>query len=856
MKEKKRTLLTLLFCAVISICLPGLCFAEEDITLYLDPITQTLTDPPNACRTASHNWSDWIITEAPTCGLRGLEARTCSVCGAEETITISSTHDHQMTASDIPATCLSGGYTEHTCSVCGYGYTDNETPPIGHCFGDWSTVSEASCAADGTEIRTCSSCGAQETRSIPATGNHQMEDTVVPATCTGGGYTEHRCSVCGYSYTDSETGVLGHDYYGVLWTVVEPATCSEDGMKNITCARCGITETLSIPATGKHKLVNSVTAPTCTGEGYTEHTCSVCGYSYTDSYKPQKDHSFSAWTTTRKATCLEEGEKTRTCSKCGAVETQAITGSHSMESKTVRPTCTSGGYTEHTCTVCGYSYRDSEKPVADHSFSDYSWKTTIAPSCFTDGEKTRKCRYCDATESCPIPAYGEHVFDSWRTEESPTCITDGVKTRSCRRCGAVEEESFSDLSKHKFHYTTVPSTCLEEGYKQYVCDYCGFTYIDDILPKSNHRWGNWKLTKHRDCGHDGEESRTCTICGKTETRVLPKTGNHWIDDRIVEPTCQAKGYTEHKCWLCGYTTKDHETEIVDCSFGPWTPQKQVTCVEDGTSIRTCKWCGKTETRTDTATGVHNYITTYVHQTCTEEGYALHKCSMCGLEIKDNICEPLGHHIVSDNNTATCQHDGYFDWVCDWCGEIFETHVYSPGGYHAEEKVVIAPTRTEHGAVIYKCKYCDTILTERVQHFWIMTGTVLPSEEDEDGCCLFTCSVCGETLEDGKYDKYGDFIISLSSSPMSETEKVQAIAQNIGHEGTCLSYSIRVQEACRSAGLECQWHNIWDDDAQEMFGYTDEDRQRAMETGWFPNGVGNAHVWVTCVADGETYSFFG
>ena len=66
----------------------------------------------------------------------------------------------------------------------------------------------------------------------------------------------------------------------------------------------------------------------------------------------------------------------------------------------------------------------------------------------------------------------------------------------------------------------------------------------------------------------------------------------------------------------------------------------MTCVEDGTSIRTCKWCGKTETRTDTATGVHNYITTYVHQTCTEEGYALHKCSMCGLEIKDNICEPL------------------------------------------------------------------------------------------------------------------------------------------------------------------------------------------------------------------------
>ena len=53
-------------------------------------------------------------------------------------------------------------------------------------------------------------------------------------TCTEGGYTLHICTKCGYSYTDNETGPLGHDYHS---SVVLP-TVEEGGYTVHSCSRC------------------------------------------------------------------------------------------------------------------------------------------------------------------------------------------------------------------------------------------------------------------------------------------------------------------------------------------------------------------------------------------------------------------------------------------------------------------------------------------------------------------------------------------------------------------------------------------------------------------------------------------
>ncbi len=43
---------------------------------------------------------------------------------------------HQLETERIPATCLEGGYSVYTCTICGYEYTADETPALGHSYVD------------------------------------------------------------------------------------------------------------------------------------------------------------------------------------------------------------------------------------------------------------------------------------------------------------------------------------------------------------------------------------------------------------------------------------------------------------------------------------------------------------------------------------------------------------------------------------------------------------------------------------------------------------------------------------------------------------------------------------------------
>ena len=73
--------------------------------------------------------------------------------------------------------------------------------------------------------------------------------------------------------------------------------------------------------------------------------------------------------------------------------------SHSYSSKTVKATCTSGGYTVHTCS-CGASYTDSYTDATGLRWSD--WKTVKKATTSSEGRKQRTCSSCGKTESKTI----------------------------------------------------------------------------------------------------------------------------------------------------------------------------------------------------------------------------------------------------------------------------------------------------------------------------------------------------------------------------------------------------------------------------------------------------------------------
>ena len=75
----------------------------------------------------------------------------------------------QVSVPATAATCTKDGKTaEEKCSVCGEILTAQETiPALGHKWGKWKTTKAATTTAEGKETRTCSRCGAKETRSVP-----------------------------------------------------------------------------------------------------------------------------------------------------------------------------------------------------------------------------------------------------------------------------------------------------------------------------------------------------------------------------------------------------------------------------------------------------------------------------------------------------------------------------------------------------------------------------------------------------------------------------------------------------------------------------------------------------------------
>ncbi len=228
-------------------------------------------------------------------------------------------HTHRYESTVTPPTCTEGGYTTHTCTICGDRYTDEPTAALGHDFGAWRTVQEASCEEAGREVRTCTRCATEESREIAPTG-HRYESEVTPPTCTEEGYTTHTCTICGDRYTDEPTAALGHDFGA--WRTVQEASCEEAGREVRTCTRCATEESREIAPTG-HRYESEVTLPTCTEKGYTTYTCTVCGNHYRDKEVAALGHDFEL-ISSREPTATEEGYKTYACTRCQETKTDVV----------------------------------------------------------------------------------------------------------------------------------------------------------------------------------------------------------------------------------------------------------------------------------------------------------------------------------------------------------------------------------------------------------------------------------------------------------------------------------------------------------------------------------------------------
>ena len=146
------------------------------------------------------------------------------------------THDWQLSAEKSkPATCESPGVDAYVCPQC------SETmmvavPAKGHSWGGWNVTKAATCAEAGTETRTCTACGAEESRPYTDAGAHVWGEwsTTKEATCAAEGIKTRTCTLCGKQDTTVvDLGTLT-PVNKMMKRVGWPITFTVDGNETVT----------------------------------------------------------------------------------------------------------------------------------------------------------------------------------------------------------------------------------------------------------------------------------------------------------------------------------------------------------------------------------------------------------------------------------------------------------------------------------------------------------------------------------------------------------------------------------------------------------------------------------------------
>ena len=312
--------------------------------------TVTKMKPAERCKLYGHTVKD--IEVPATCLTEGYTMHVCTRCGETKADGFVDALGHEFVINEetyVELTCSVNGYAEYACSRCGVDYEVRETA-TGHDFvKDTERSIPATCSESGINVFGCSRCDAEKEEFAPAIAHTYRAEVVAP-TCTEGGYTLKVCRICNFSDITDRKDALGHD---MKHNVVAP-TCIDDGYTESYCARCDkqFENSSIVKSEGKHvwNLENASCTEDmiCTACGErsakaTGHSFGTDGICTNDGCNERCAHEYS-YLKDVEATCTKRAHKLHQCSICFGTKEVEYTGdpiAHEMENG--------------VCKVCGIS---------------------------------------------------------------------------------------------------------------------------------------------------------------------------------------------------------------------------------------------------------------------------------------------------------------------------------------------------------------------------------------------------------------------------------------------------------------------------------------------------------------------
>lgn len=245
----------------------------------------------------------------------------------------------------------------------------------------------------------------------------------------------------------------------------------------------------------------------------------------------------------------------------------------------------------------------------------------------------------------------------------------------------------------------------------------GYTLIDTNAntPSSNvtthtHTWKT-EITKAATCTEQGEQTSTCTECGATTTKAVPKAEHTYTV--VTQPgTCLETAKEIYTCTVCGYSYTEegkrgeHDYELTSVEPG--------NCQATEKKTYTCSVCGDSYIE-EGKLGEHDYELTSEseHDPCTESGEAVYTCSICGDSYTETV-EPLGHDLGTKKTVireAACTTEGKKAYICERCGAEIDPETIPATGHTPQYEVIKESGVFTTGSAHTVCIVCGEVLSE-------------------------------------------------------------------------------------------------------------------------------------------------
>ncbi len=384
-----------------------------------------------------------------------------------------------MSVETVVANCMEYGYTQYTCADCGDSYKDDYTETRLHEYGEdgscvyceyaldttcnhentYTEIDEPTCIENGYVWNICYECGEILDEEMLAVTDHRLNDQGacdycgycahtttkiqhIAVTCNFAGYTRVSCVNCQEDVKYIASPALGHQY------------------ENGVCGVCGAKDYTGTVLNGYYEMVRD------DGETY--------GFLFKDNAVYIVENRMVVVELGYAITCEVQGNDVVLIAQNGSeeeklsgiiilgdgyitfgnnasgfvtfnlteLEEEICVHENLVSGETVAPTCSNYGYTTYTCADC------------ETTFNIYDYDTGWLPHEYgEDG----CCVYCG--EEC------DHRYEN-----------EGV----CVYCGlACKHEDTFDASGE--------ATCTEDGFSCRVCNNCGDTISEEVIPATGHQ---------------------------------------------------------------------------------------------------------------------------------------------------------------------------------------------------------------------------------------------------------------------------------------------------------------------------------------------------------------------------------